>query len=298
MIFITVFFNSVNAVFRVVFDVIRSITIIDFIDILFVGFMIFGLIELVRDSRAMQLIKGILLLLVAFFVSYWAKLDMVNGLLSYFFQFALIAVMIVFQPEIRKALESIGRNNIGKTIRELLHLGSETVEIKETKDTIDSVCEAVSALQRLRMGALIIFERKTMLGDIAESGTIVDAKVSAELVGNIFFNKAPLHDGAMIIRDNRIHSAGCILPLTKNNTLNTSLGTRHRAGLGMSEESDAVVVVVSEETAEVRIAVNGQFTPCTSKILLKELLETYLIESEEKTETKKSSKIRGLGKDE
>ena len=145
--------------------------------------------------------------------------------------------------------------------------------------------DGVGILQQLKMGALIVFERKTKLGDIIETGTQINCEPSGQIVGNIFFNKAPLHDGAMIIRDGMIHAAGCILPLTKNASVSAELGTRHRAALGVSEESDAVAVVVSEETGQISVAVNGVLARRFTRDTLRDVLESYLIPQEEKTST-------------
>ncbi len=256
---IVTFFSTVNVAFAV-------------LDIVVVAFVVYSLIKLVRDSRAEQLMKGILLLVVAYFFSTMLNLQALKYLLSILFDNALIVVVVVFQPEIRRALEKVGHSSLSGALSALGKANSQEEVITRRKTAIAAVCGAVEQLQRQKMGALVVFERTTKLGDIINSGTVIDADPSVELIGNVFFNKAPLHDGAMIIRDGRVYAAGCILPLTNTHHLSSSLGTRHRAAVGMSENSDAVVVVVSEETAAISLAVGGEltrdYTPKTLRIAL------------------------------
>lgn len=260
----------------------RQFTFKDAIDVCIVTVLLYGIIKLVRETRAGQLVKGIILLVALFLLSSNDALNflMLNQLLRYFFQSAFIVVIILFQPEIRKALEQVGHSKVG-SLGNLIG-GKERDEDKLlTQRAIAGVVGAVGILQQQRMGALIVFERRTKLGEIAETGTIVEAEPSAQLIGNIFFNKAPLHDGGMIIRNGRVHAAGCILPLTSSDNVSAELGTRHRAALGMSENSDAVVVVVSEETAQISIAVGGRLTRDYTRAGLSEALEKYLIGAQE-----------------
>ena len=175
---------------------------------------------------------------------------------------------------------------MGKTLVNAVGAKDNESEIKIVRKSINSVVDAVGILQQLKMGALIIFERKTKIGEVAETGTMIDATPSGQLISNIFYNKAPLHDGAMIIRGGRILAAGCVLPLTKNGSLSAALGTRHRAALGISEESDSVVVVVSEETAQISVAVNGTLARNFTRDTLREVLFGYLIPMEDKSEKK------------
>lgn len=246
------------------------------IDILVVAFVIFSLIKLIRDSRAEQLIKGVVLLLVVYGAAKLLDLQALQYLISILFDNALILVVVVFQPEIRRALEQMGHTKLSD-------FGSHDTP-DQTKEAIAAVCNAVELLQRQRMGALIVFERATKLGDIINSGTVVDAGPSTELIGNVFFNKAPLHDGAMIIRGGRVYAAGCILPLTANLALSSSLGTRHRAAVGMSENSDALIVVVSEETGTISLAQGGRltrdYTPKTLRVALENEMLSDLAQDE------------------
>lgn len=253
----------------------------DAVDIIIVAFLIYGVVKLVRETRAGQLVKGLFLLVILFIISSYFNLVMVSRVLAYFFQFAFVAILIVFQPEIRKALEQVGRNNVGQSIAAVVTGRDRSYDRAQIRKAINAVVDGVGILQQLKMGALIIFERKTKLGDIIETGTQINCEPSGQIVGNIFFNKAPLHDGAMIIRDGMIHAAGCILPLTKNTSVSAELGTRHRAALGVSEESDAVVVVVSEETGQISVAVNGVLARRFTRDTLRDVLEGYLIPQEE-----------------
>ena len=253
----------------------------DAVDIIIVAFLIYGVVKLVHETRAGQLVKGLFLLVVLFIISSYFNLVMVSRVLAYFFQFAFVAILIVFQPEIRKALEQVGRNNVGQSIAAVVTGRDRSYDRAQIRKAINAVVDGVGILQQLKMGALIVFERKTKLGDIIETGTQINCEPSGQIVGNIFFNKAPLHDGAMIIRDGMIHAAGCILPLTKNTSVSAELGTRHRAALGVSEESDAVVVVVSEETGQISVAVNGVLARRFTRDTLRDVLEGYLIPQEE-----------------
>ena len=253
----------------------------DAVDIIIVAFLIYGVVKLVRETRAGQLVKGLFLLVILFIISSYFNLVMVSRVLAYFFQFAFVAILIVFQPEIRKALEQVGRNNVGQSIAAVVTGRDRSYDRAQIRKAINAVVDGVGILQQLKMGALIVFERKTKLGDIIETGTQINCEPSGQIVGNIFFNKAPLHDGAMIIRDGMIHAAGCILPLTKNTSVSAELGTRHRAALGVSEESDAVVVVVSEETGQISVAVNGVLARRFTRDALRDVLEGYLIPQEE-----------------
>lgn len=253
----------------------------DAVDIIIVAFLIYGVVKLVRETRAGQLVKGLFLLVILFIISSYFNLVMVSRVLAYFFQFAFVAILIVFQPEIRKALEQVGCNNVGQSIAAVVTGRDRSYDRAQIRKAINAVVDGVGILQQLKMGALIVFERKTKLGDIIETGTQINCEPSGQIVGNIFFNKAPLHDGAMIIRDGMIHAAGCILPLTKNTSVSAELGTRHRAALGVSEESDAVVVVVSEETGQISVAVNGVLARRFTRDTLRDVLEGYLIPQEE-----------------
>ena len=257
-------------IFNSILSIIKTIQLRDIVDILAIALLIFGLFKLIQETRAVQLLKGVIMLLIVYFLSSLFGLVMLSSLLRTFFEAAVVVIAIIFQPEIRKALEQMGRNNTYKKYIKIFtkhHKGDEWKKAVE-KSIVDAADTAV-LFSRSKTGALLVFERETMLSDIAATGTIIDAETSVALFGNIFFNKAPLHDGASIIRDGKLFAAGCILPLTSNRNVDINLGTRHRAGLGISEQSDAVVLIVSEETGVISLAVNG--------ILLREFKREELI---------------------
>lgn len=272
-------------------SILKTIQIRDIIDILAIALIIFGLFKLVRETRAVQLLKGILVLVVVYLFSSLFGLVMLSSLLRMFFEAAVVLIAIIFQPEIRKALEQMGRNNTWKKYIKILSNRGKSDEWKKAveKSIIDAADTAV-LFSRSRTGALLVFERETMLSDIASTGTIIDAETSVALFGNIFFNKAPLHDGASIIRDGKLFAAGCILPLTDNKNVDINLGTRHRSALGISEQSDAVVLVVSEETGVVSLAINGVLLRDFTRDSLINKLQGFLLDEymdDEDTEHKK-----------
>lgn len=276
---LSTFFDSILSFFSQIFFSIINIRIFDIIDILVVSFIIYKTIEFMRETRSGQLVKGIVVLFFVFFISSAFNLVTIKWLLVQIFDYALVIVALVFQPELRRMLERVGQSNI-TTIGKMQNYDAKN---KAISDCIDSVCKAVSNMSDKKIGALIVFERKTMLGEIVNTGTVIDATVSYEMIGNIFFPKSPLHDGAVIIRDGKLYAAGCILPLTSNNGLNSQLGTRHRAAIGMSENSDAVVLVVSEETGTISLAVNGAIKRDYNAVTLKEELYNQLLTIEEKS---------------
>lgn len=251
--------------------------ITDTLDIIIVAFAIYWLIRLVRDSRAEQLLKGFFLLALAYSFAYVFGLTTLKYILQIVFDNALIILVVIFQPEIRRVLEQVGHSSFNRF--KILGMDEEETEdyIRQWKTAIGATCSAIGMLQREKMGALVVFERSTRLGEIADSGTVVNADPTGELIGNIFFNKAPLHDGALIVRDAKIAAAGCILPLTQDTTISRSLGTRHRAGVGMSENSDAVVVILSEENGIISVAKGGELTRNFSLESLRIELENEVI---------------------
>ena len=269
------FIDTVTRTGGTVLDLLRRFSFKDAIDVAIVTLLLYALIKLVRDTRAGQLVKGIILLVALYLLSFYGDLLMLNSILRAFLQSTVIMVVILFQPEIRKALEQVGHSKAVQSITS--NLGGKSRDGSETRAAIEGVVEATAILQQLRMGALIVFERQTKLGEIISTGTLVDAGTSGQLIANIFFNKAPLHDGGMIIRGGRVCAAGCILPLTASDSVSAELGTRHRAAIGMSENSDAVVVVVSEETGQISIAVGGKLTRNYNRLTLSETLSAELI---------------------
>lgn len=265
------------------FAVFKTFELSDAIDIICITFVIYAVIKFVRETRAEQLLKGVIILLVIFFASYIFQLKMFTALLSNIVLSGVTIIFIIFQPEIRKALEKIGRSKFSKNFLFSSQEDADEV-IKKQKKLIQDVSDAAIIFSRSKVGALVVFERKSNLGDIINTGTIVDAESSVAVIGNLFFNKAPLHDGAVVARLGKIYAAGCILPLSKNNDIDQSLGTRHRAGLGISEESDAVVVIVSEETGRISLANKGKLTRIYTREELVETLEQLVLPNESKTE--------------
>ncbi len=244
-----------NSFFSTIFSVAKTISPLDVIDILLVAFLIYKGIQLIRETRAMQLIKGILLFIAVYYLSTVLGLKAMSFILVEIFQFGVIAMIIVFQPELRSILEHLGRTSVGKfNIFGFDDNGSE--ELK-TRTAIYAVCEAAQRMQKDRIGALILFERKTKLGEIVKTGTVLNADISDEIICNVFYPKAPLHDGAMILRDGRVYAAGCFLPLSQNQEISRELGTRHRAALGISESCDVLVVVLSEESGVISLVQKG-----------------------------------------
>lgn len=253
----------------------------DALDVALVTFIIYNAVKLVRETRAGQLVRGILVLMLIWAFSFWAKLYLMETILSYLFQFAFIALLIIFQPEIRRALEQIGRSGIGGRKNWLLSLnfasGEAEAKQQRSRRAVNAVVDAAAQMSRQKTGALMVFEMKTKLGDIIDTGTVVNAEPSVPIICNIFFNKAPLHDGAMIIRGGMVYAAGCILPLTKSDSVSIELGTRHRAAIGMSENSDAVIVVVSEETGQISVVINGVITRNYTRETLNSELENLVL---------------------
>ncbi|MBQ0098130.1 MAG: diadenylate cyclase CdaA [Oscillospiraceae bacterium] len=231
----------------------------DAVDIIVIAFIIYYLFRLIRQTRAGQLVKGVIILLIAYGISAIFDLTMVHFILRALFEFAVIIIVVLFQPELRKALEKLGRSKVySKTIKTIVTSNNDDDADVLTK-AISDVCDSAVVFSHTKTGALILFERESLLTEIANTGTYLNSDTSTALLGNIFFNKAPLHDGACIIREGKILSAGCILPLSDNTNISDSLGTRHRAALGVSEETDCVAIVVSEETGVISIALGGTF---------------------------------------
>ncbi len=275
--------ETLNNTFAYLQSQISAIRINDIIDILVVAIVLYYLFRFVRNRRASKLAVGIVLLFVLYLLSDLFELNTIRFLMDNIFQVGLIAVMIVFQPELRSMLESFGGQT--KRIRDLT-----THNVDKNIEMIDQLASAVEDLSKDCTGALIVIERDTPLGDFAKSGTELNADVSALLLRNIFFNKSPLHDGAVIIKGGRIHVAGCFLPLSMNTEIMKELGTRHRAALGASENSDAVVIVVSEETGNISVAREGVLTRGYSGSTLKAYLEGIFVAPTVKRKRRRPSK--------
>jgi diadenylate cyclase len=254
------------------------IRIQDILDIVIVAYLIYKIIGLLKETRAMQLIKGIAVLFVIFQLSTILQLSVLNFFLMNAFQFGVIAMLVVFQPELRNALEKVGRSKLGQIFKIDNPDAPESIT-----NLVEAIAKSVSVLSKNRIGALVVIERKTKIGDIIKTGIKIDSNISAELLVNIFMPNTPLHDGAVVIRGSRIQAAACFLPLTQSQELAIELGTRHRAALGISEVSDAVVVVVSEETGKISIALEGSLTRnLTVESLSRALLKILMPNSERK----------------
>ena len=224
-----------------------TIGIADFIDILIVAYLIYKIIWLVRKTNFVNVARGVIMLLLALWLSDIFKLNMLNYILRRAVELGLIGLLILFQPELRRLFERMGNT---------LHAGRLTASTTVT-NAIEQTVQACEDMSASRTGALIAFEREVSLSSVISTGSVINADTNTELLKNLFFNKAPLHDGAVIIRDGRIEAAGCVLPLTQLTNLSKELGMRHRAGLGLSEQSDAIVIIVSEETGAISVAMDG-----------------------------------------
>ena len=250
-------------------NITAGIGITDILDVLIVAFLVYKVLGFIRETRAEQLAKGVLVFFLVTFLSYACHLYTLHYILSNVLQVGLIALVVIFQPELRRALEHLGRSKLTTVFSQ--------VDKDEAKQMIGEFVRAIESMSASRTGALIVIERETLLNDIVETGTIVDSAVSEQLIGNIFYEGSPLHDGALIVRGDRLYAAGCVLPLTQNKELNKELGTRHRAGIGITENSDALTLIVSEETGVVSIARDGKLTRFLDmKTVEKMLLSIYL----------------------
>lgn len=261
--------DTIIGYLRETISMIPTIKVMDVIDILLVAFLIYGAFTMIQSTGTMKIAKSVIIILLLAGITDIFNMYLTNYLLDQVLEIGVIALVIMFQPELRRVLEKLG----SKSLREILNM---TPEQREIDRVIHQTVQACETMSRERTGVLIVFERATLLTEYMKSGTVLDAQVSSELLRNLFFTKAALHDGAVIIRKERIAAAGCVLPLTQNRNISSDLGTRHRAAIGISEASDAVVVIVSEETGTISVAINGMLkrylAPQTlEKLLLKEL---------------------------
>ncbi len=262
------------------FDLIR---IADVVDIAIMALLIYKLLDLMKSTKVGNLVKGVGAFLLILFVSSPMVFDLrgVNYLLSHVLEWGVLALVIVFQPEIRNLLERLGGGNLS-----VIKMFAPQQQTSELEQAIDQTVVACTEMSKSRTGVLIVFERKLRLDEVVRSGTKLEASVSAELLKNIFFVKAPMHDGAVVIRDGRILGAGCMLPLSKNVNLSRDMGMRHRAGIGMSENSDAVVVIVSEETGSISVTVGGMLKRHLVPETLDKLLRNELLPQAEEEQEK------------
>ncbi len=248
--------------------ILSTIGLLDILDILIVAYVLYRLYFMIKDTRAVALLKGLFVLLFATLVSKWLSLHVINWLLQKTMTVVLVALPVVFQPELRRALEQLGRGNLFK---------KGMLNEQEFENLFNELGKAVMVMSKNKIGALIVLERDTGLNDFIETGVKIDGVVSSEFLINIFIPNTPLHDGAVIIRGNRILAAGCLLPLTENRNLTTELGTRHRAALGVSEQSDCAVIIVSEETGTISLARGGQLVRYLDAETIKQNLRPLFI---------------------
>lgn len=233
-------------------NTLKNMSIFAALDILVVAYIFYKSYTLIKETRAEQLLKGVVLMIALIPLSYILRLEMLNFILNKTLTVGLLSIVIIFQPEIRRALEHIGRTAF-EDIGNIQNQEKRSIVVNEIITAVESLAES-------KTGALIVIEQATGLGEILNSGTIIEGNITANLLENIFVVNTPLHDGATIIRKDKILASGCVLPLTSNNTINKKLGTRHRAAIGVSEISDAIVLIVSEETGIISLAINGRLT--------------------------------------
>ena len=262
----------------------------DVLDILVIAYLVYRLLLLVRRTNTSRLLKGVLVVIIALWLSA-GRLRALNFLLNYIVEWGVVALLVLFQPEIRRVLEQVGSSSLPF----LQFFSKPRVDRQTIEQAISQTVSACGDMSKSRTGALIVFERHNQMDEILRSGTKLDAEVSSELLKNIFFVKAPMHDGAAIVREGRVLGAGCMLPLSRNVNLSRDLGMRHRAGIGMSENSDAVVVLVSEETGSISVAVGGMLKRHLMTETLEQLLRNELLpQPEEDGETEKKKGLKGL----
>ena len=264
-----------------------SLELWDLLDILVIAYLVYRLLLLVRRTNTSRLLKGVLVVIIALWLSA-GRLRALNFLLNYIVEWGVVALLVLFQPEIRRVLEQVGSSSLPF----LQFFSKPRVDRQTIEQAISQTVSACGDMSKSRTGALIVFERHNQLDEMLRSGTKLDAEVSSELLKNIFFVKAPMHDGAVIVREGRVLGAGCMLPLSRNVNLSRDLGMRHRAGIGMSENSDAVVVLVSEETGSISVAVGGMLKRHLMTETLEQLLRNELLPQQEE-EDGKTEKRRG-----
>ena len=264
---------AIRSFFQEMFSSIPPLGVMDIVDILVVAFLIYKLMLIIRSTSAARVARSIMLLLVATWLTDVVHMYTLNWILTRFIEVGIIAIVIVFQPELRRALERFG----GRTMLRFADpLSNRSVE----QNAIAATVTACEIMAKERVGVLLAFERRTSLEEYFKTGTLIDAKVTDQLLRNLFFKNSPLHDGAVIIRHGRVAAAGCVLPLSENTHLSSDLGTRHRAGIGMSEASDAVVVIVSEETGTISVAIGGMLKRHLAPQTLEKLLTNELLPEE------------------
>lgn len=271
----------------VIWRYLLTVQLTDVLDIAIMAFVLYKLLKLVQSTKSASLLKGLCVFMVALFLSWAFELRSIYYLMSRMVDMGILALIILFQPEIRRILEQMGS-------RRIIAFFTHTETGNTLEQTIGQTVLACTEMSHSRTGALIVFEREILLDDMVRSGTVLDAAVSSELLKNIFFVKAPMHDGAVIVRNGRVLGAGCMLPLSKNVNLSRDLGMRHRAGIGMSENSDAVVVIVSEETGSISVAIGGMLKRHLKPETLENLLRNELLPQSDEGEERPKFNLMSL----
>ncbi len=265
--------------------ILTGISITDIIDIAIVTFIVYNLLGFLRSSRAAQLTKGILVVIAIAFLAELCHFYVLSWIIGKVLSIGLVALVVVFQPELRRALDFLGRSS-------RIGFKQTSMNTEYNMAVVEAIVRSVEYFSARKEGALIVVEQETALDDVAESGTVVDAKLTSDALNNIFYKGAPLHDGAVIVRGDRVYAAGCVLPLSQNPNLSRDLGTRHRAGIGISEVSDALVIIVSEETGIISTAKNGKLSRFLDlKSVEKQLLDAYLNGGQEDTLMSKINRV-------
>lgn len=273
--------TAISSLFEKIVSILSTYSLVsDTLDLLLLTFLFYYILKMIRDSRALTFAKGFVIFVAVYALVLLFNMQASAILFKAVFNNILIILVVIFAPELRKLLENMGTSTKAfATIKGLFKSTASQRAIlynNKVTDAVNEICRAASDMSDKKIGALIVFEKATPLGEICKTGTVIDAEISSELIGNIFYPKSPLHDGAAVIRDAKLYSAGCILPLTSKNNISSELGTRHRAALGMSEQSDALVLVVSEETGDISIAYQGKLVRNVSDGDARELLLNFL----------------------
>ncbi len=288
-------FSAISDFINRVLSVFSTFTIFDLLDILFVAFLIYISVRIIRETRAMQFLRAILVGVLIYAIVNILNMETSTYIFERIFQNIVLIIIVLFSPEIRNMLEQLGKGTAGRSIRNFFRpdLAAKRAEIS---DCIEAVTKACADMSDTKTGALIVWENQTMLGNIIDSGVLINAKASSALIENIFYPKTPLHDGALVIRDGMVYAAGCILPLTKKD-VKSSFGTRHRAAIGMSEECDATIIVVSEETGVISVAKNGKIkTELSDGDLRATLTDTFLSDKAMNKNKKKNRSAKKVEK--
>lgn len=265
-------------------EYVQMIGVFDVIDMLLIAVAVYYLLRFIRKGRTAQVAKAIAIILVVLLVANVLKLRVVSFILNFAVELGLLSLVIIFQPEIRRFLEQMGSGKIKEVF-------ATDAPVNELGSAIEQTVAAYEVMSKDKVGALIVFERKRLLDDVLKTGTALDAGISAELLRNLFWDKAPLHDGAVVVRNGRIVAAGCMLPLSGNTNLSRSLGMRHRAGIGISENSDAIVAIVSEETGSISVAINGMLKRHLAPETLERLLKSELMPEQDDKKASTANRI-------